>query len=389
MSVESFDLLLAFQHDLNRKLSEFESEYSLFLEGTLVALSEFRPKSRRNWSCPRRRTSREETVKAVPKVNRFTLALGAVLALALIPAAHADNGEYGVLLKTLANPFWGAMQKGIEDGANEAGVKFFLQAAESDQAAEPQLNLCNTMLERKPVALITAAINSTNLLPCLKSAQNAGMKIVDLDNNLDQAVLDKEGIKVTFHIGSDNIAAGAQGAEYLVSKLGKNAKGPVLVIEGLSGNITGEKRAKGFAEKLKELAPGLEIVASLPGDWDRGKAASIANDTLTAHPDLVAIFCANDGMALGAVESVFAAGMGDQVTIIGVDGNVDAVKSIREGRLSASVAQLPYLVGKQAIENVKKALAGERVPSNIAVPTLLLTKEVLDKGTEPMLQYVK
>ncbi|RWG90229.1 MAG: sugar ABC transporter substrate-binding protein [Mesorhizobium sp.] len=318
--------------------------------------------------------------------------------MSAIGVAKAEDGEYGVLMKTLANPFWGAMAQGVADGAKDAGVKYFQQAAESDQAAEPQLNLCNTMLERKPVAMITAAINSTNLLPCLKSAQDAGIKIVDLDNNLDQAVLDnnldqavldKEGVKVTFHIGSDNVAAGAQGAEYLVSKLGKDAKGPVLVIEGLSGNITGEKRAKGFADKLKELAPGLEIVASLPGDWDRGKAASIATDTLTAHPDLVAIFCANDGMALGAVESVYAAGKGQQVTMIGVDGNVDAVKSIKEGRLNATVAQLPYLVGKQAVENVKKALAGEKVEESIAVPTLVLTKDVLDAGKEPMLQYVK
>jgi D-allose transport system substrate-binding protein len=328
-------------------------------------------------------------MKAILRINRFTLAVGAAITLLGAASAQAEDGEYGVLMKTLSNPFWGAMEQGVEAGAKEAGVKYFLQAAESDQAAEPQLNLCNTMLERKPVAMITAAINSTNLLPCLKAAQEAGMKIVDLDGNLDQSILDKEGLKITFRIGSDNVAAGAQGAEYLVSKLGKDAKGPVLVIEGLSGNITGQRRAKGFADKLKELAPGLEIVASLPGDWDRGKAASIANDTLTAHPDLVAIFCANDGMALGAVESVFAAGKGDQVTIIGVDGNVDAVKSIKEGRLNASVAQLPYLVGKQAVENVKKALAGESVPADIAVPTLVLTKDVLEAGKEPMLQYVK
>lgn len=320
-------------------------------------------------------------------VTRFSLA-AAMLSLSLV-GGHAQEGEYGVLMKTLANPFWGAMQQGVEDGAKEAGVQYFLQAVESDQAAEPQLNVCNTMLERQPVAMITAAINSTNLLPCLKKAQEAGIKVVDLDGNLDQAILDKEGIEITFRIGSDNVAAGAQAADYLVSKLGADATGPVLVIEGLSGNITGEKRARGFAERLAELAPGLEIVASLPGDWDRGKAATITNDILTRNPDLVAIFAANDGMALGAVEAVFAAGKGDQVTIIGVDGNSDAVKSIKDGRLDASVAQLPYLVGKEAVLNVKKALAGEDVPADIAVPTLVLTKEVLDAGTEPMLEYVK
>ncbi|TCD15276.1 sugar ABC transporter substrate-binding protein [Oricola cellulosilytica] len=322
------------------------------------------------------------------KLRKLAFALAAA-SLAAIPVAHAEEGEYGVLMKTLSNPFWGAMGMGVEDGAKEAGVEYFSQAVESDQAAEPQLNVCNTMLERKPVAMITAAINSTNLLPCLKKAQDAGIKVVDLDGNLDPAILDKEGIKITFRIGSDNVAAGAQGAEYLVSKIGADAEGPVLVIEGLSGNITGEKRARGFADKLKELAPGLEIVASLPGDWDRGKAATITNDILTRNPDLVAIFAANDGMALGAVESVYAAGKGDQVTVIGVDGNSDAVKSIKEGRLNASVAQLPYLVGKQAVENVKKAIDGESVPTDVAVPTLVLTKEVLEAGTEPMLEFVK
>jgi ABC-type sugar transport system substrate-binding protein len=162
-----------------------------------------------------------------------------------------------------------------------------------------------------------------------------------------------------------------------------------LVIEGLSGNVTGQKRATGFAARLAELAPGLEIVASLPGDWDRGKAASITNDILIRNPDLVGIFAANDGMALGAVESVFAAGKGDQVIIIGVDGNSDAVKSIKAGRLSASVAQLPYLVGKQAVENVQMALAGKEVPADIQVPTLVLTQEVMEANTEPMLEFVK
>lgn len=316
------------------------------------------------------------------------LAFVIVLGLLANPAQAAEK-VYGVLMKTLSNPFWGAMELGVKDGAAAAGVQYYLQAVESDQAAEPQLNVCNTMLERKPDAMITAAINSTILLPCLKRATDMGIPVVDLDGNLDHKIAADAGVKIAFSIGSDNVAAGGQGAEYLVSKLGANAKGPVLVIEGLSGNITGQKRATGFADKLKELAPGLKIVASLPGDWDRGKAANITNDTLTAHPDLVAIFAANDGMALGAVESVYAAGKQAQVTVIGVDGNSDAVKSIEAGRLNASVAQLPYLVGKQAVENVTKVLAGAKMPDWIYVPTLVLTKAVLDAKTDPMLAYVK
>ncbi len=74
------------------------------------------------------------------------------------------------------------------------------------------------------------------------------------------------------------------GADYLVSVLGKDANGPVLVIEGQSGSVTGQKRARGFASELKRQAPGLDIVASLPGDWNSLKAADIAMTRSSAIP---------------------------------------------------------------------------------------------------------
>jgi len=320
----------------------------------------------------------------IPAVAAAALAL----AVAASSAPAADKPTYGVLMKTLSNPFWGAMEKGVDEGAKKADVNIFLDAVESDQAAEPQLNACNTMLQKKPAAMITAAINSTILLPCLKQANEMKIPVVDLDNNLDPAVTKKAGVEVAFHIGSDNEKAGAQAADYLVSVLGKDGKGPVLVIEGLSGNITGKKRAVGFAEELKKQAPGLNIVASLPGDWDSLKAANITNDTLQRNPNLVAIFCANDDMALGAVEAARSAGK-DKIIVIGVDGNTNAVKSIKAGRLNASVAQLPYLVGMQAVEDTKKLLAGAKVPEMTYVPTLVLTKQILEEKKDPLLQYVK
>lgn len=322
--------------------------------------------------------------------KRVSSALAAVaLSLTASGGLAQSQDEYGVVLKTLANPYWGAMSLGVEAGAKSAGVSYYAQAVENDQATESQLNLCMTMLERKPVGLLVAAINSTNLLPCIKAAQAANIKVADLDGTIDPEVLKKAGIELAFRIGTDNISAGHKAADYLVSMLGKEATGPVLVLEGIAGSPGGKQRTVGFAEKLNELAPNLQIVASLPGDWDRGKAASITNDVLTRNPDLVAIFAANDSMALGAVESTYAAGRGGQVTIIGVDGTTDAVKSIKEGRLNASVAQLPFLVGKQAVESLKKVIAGEKSDQYIPVPTLVLDKQMLDAGTDPMLEYVR
>ena len=93
-------------------------------------------------------------------------------------------------------------------------------------------------------------------------------------------------------------------------------------------------------------------------------------------------------MALGAIEASRSAGKAE-VVVIGVDGTQSALKSIKAGRLNASVAQLPYLVGMQAVEDVKKVLAGDKVPEMTYVPTLVLTKEVIEANKDPLLQYVK
>ncbi len=126
-------------------------------------------------------------------LKRFaTGAAVAVVALAAASGAFAaDKPVYGVLMKTLSNPFWGAMEQGVKEGAKKADVEYFLQAVESDQAAEPQLNTCNTMLEKKPAVMITAAINSTILLPCLKRANELKIPVADLDNNLDPEITKK------------------------------------------------------------------------------------------------------------------------------------------------------------------------------------------------------
>src|SRR5579883_2439661 len=124
----------------------------------------------------------------------LTASCGALAAaIALASASAADKPVYGVLMKTLSNPFWGAMEQGVREGAKEAGVEYFLQAVESDQAAEPQLNVCNTMLQKKPASMITAAINSTILLPCLKQANEMKIPVADLDNNLDPEITKKAG----------------------------------------------------------------------------------------------------------------------------------------------------------------------------------------------------
>lgn len=295
------------------------------------------------------------------------------------------------VLKTLANPFWVAMQLGLLEEAIAQGVVVEVLAVPTEADLEAQLNLAETALLRRPDILLVSPITSRNLHPALRLAAALKIPIIDLDGNLPldyaRKTVEGEDIPIVSQIASNNFIAGQIAADFIIEMTGGTGK--VLLIEGIAGNITGMQRVEGCMNRILEKAPKMQIVGRFAGDWDRLKAATIVADVLTAHPDLRAIYCANDTMALGAVEAVFAAGKGGQVIVVGTDGIKDARDSILEGRLTATVAQLPYLMGKMAIETAVKVLKGEEVPFRQDVPLLLLTKKVLEEGKEPLLQYVK
>lgn len=308
--------------------------------------------------------------------------------LALSPAFAADAPLYGAILKTPANPHWNAMGQGITDAGKAAGVEVVISTVESESAAEQQLNNCESMLLRNPKALIVGAINSNILLPCLKKASDAGIAIVDLDFNLDRAIADKAGVKVTFTAGNEGVSTGGVGADFIAERVGKDTAGPVLVLEGLPGNPVGAARGKGFREEIAKVAPKL-VPTTLNGDWDRGKSANITNDMLQRSPDLKAVFAANDTMALGATEALLAAGRND-VVVVGVDGTSDAIQSIKSGRLTATVGQFPYLVGKRSVELlVEQAKDGKPLDSYQATGQSVITKDALESGKDPMIQYLR
>lgn len=299
----------------------------------------------------------------------------------------ASPVKVGAVLKTLSNPFWVAMQQGLIDAATERGVQLDIAAVPTEQDVELQLNTLETMLLRRYDVLLVSPITAANLLPGLVQATRQGIPIVDLDGNLVLDEAAKAGVKVYSQIASNNFEAGRMAARYLISRTG--GKGRVIAIEGISGNPTGAARVRGFTETIKAEAPNMQVVATYAGDWDRLKAANIASDALTAYPDLVGVYCANDTMALGVVETVFSLGLQKQVTVIGTDGTSEARDSILQGRLSATVAQLPYLMGRMAIETAVKIKNGERVPLRQDVPLLLMTREVLQTGTHDLLKYIR
>lgn len=101
------------------------------------------------------------------------------------------------------------------------------------------------------------------------------------------------------------------------------------------------------------------------------------------------MFAANDTMALGATEALLAAGR-DEVIVVGVDGSSDAIESIRSGRLTATVGQFPYLVGKRSVELLTEKLEnGKELDTYQGTGQAVITQSDLEDGTGEMIQYLR
>ncbi|AAO36822.1 D-ribose-binding periplasmic protein [Clostridium tetani E88] len=173
--------------------------------------------------------------------------------------------------------------------------------------------------------------------------------------------------QVASHIASDNAAGGKMAAEFILEKLGE--KGNIVEIQGLPGTSAARDRGKGFHEGIKGK-DGVKVVASQPADFDRQKGLSVMENIIQANPDFKAVFCHNDEMALGAVKAL----SGKKVTIVGFDGNEDAVKAVESGELTATVAQQPDLMGSISVENAVKIAKNESVEKEIPVELKLIKK---------------
>ena len=289
----------------------------------------------------------------------------------------AEEAEYAFVIKPLSNQFWSDMQDGILEEAGRLGVKVDVYGANTEEDVEGQVTLMENVISKGYKAICVAPITSENLVQPIAEATKKGIYVVNIDEKVNlEALKGLEGAIYSF-VASDNDQIGRLGGEYIAKQLGE-AGGEVAVIAGKAGNPTGEARCNGAIAAMEEA--GLEVVDVQPADYDRTKAYDVTTNYISKHPELKAIYCGNDTMALGAVEAAKKAGRED-IIIVGTDGNEDAVTSIEAGELAATVAQDPGAVGARALqlmlEVVEKgeAIDIEAEPVSEAIPAYLIAKE--------------
>ena len=287
------------------------------------------------------------------------LTLIAVAVMSLSAATQAAEQSMALVVSTLNNPFFVTLKEGAEAKAKELGYQMVVLDSQNDPAKE--LANVEDLAVRKVSAILVNPTDSAAVGNAIMLANKAGIPVLTLDRGANVG-------EVKAHIASDNIAGGKMAGDFIASKLGKNID--VIQLEGIAGTSAARDRGEGFAQAVK--SNGFKVLASQPADFDRTKGLNVMENLLAAHPDVKAVFAQNDEMALGALRATQAAVK--QVLIVGFDGTDDGKAAVKSGKLGATVAQQPALIGAIGVETADKVLKGEAVEKYIPVPLQVVSQ---------------
>lgn len=291
-----------------------------------------------------------------------SLAVFLVLTFALVPGIMAQDIKIGLAVSTLNNPFFVDLKDGAEAKAAELGIEILTVDAQDDAAS--QLSSVEDLLIKQIDVLIVNPVDGNAVVAAVSAANAAGVPVITVDRAA-------EGGDVVSHIASDNVAGGEMAGDFIAKQLGESGK--VVELEGIPGTSAARDRGKGFNQSMDKYSD-MEVIARQPAAFDRAEGMTVMENILQGNPEIDAVFAHNDNMALGAMEAISAAGRSDQIMIVGFDAISDAVAAVKAGKLAATVAQKPDLMGAMAVETAIKVANGETVPEYTPVPLELITK---------------
>lgn len=268
------------------------------------------------------------------------------------------KGEIGFTISDEKDPFFAPLIESAKQEANTQDVK--LTIVDAKYNAAKQANDIKDFISKKVSVIIVNPVDSAGIAPSVAAAKKAGITVISLDRTVI-------GESVASQIASDNVSGGKIAGSYLLKLVGENAD--IAELQGAQGSSGTIDRNKGFHEAVDGKA---NVVASVTANFKREEGRIATENILRANPNIKGIFAHNDEMALGAVDAVSAAGKG--IAVVGFDAIDEAIAAVKEGRMAATVAQMPAKMGKTAVQTAIKLMNGEKVPSSIPITVMLITK---------------
>jgi ABC-type sugar transport system substrate-binding protein len=260
-----------------------------------------------------------------------------------------SSKKIAIVVSTLNNPWFVVLADTSRDRAKELGYEATVFDSQNDPAKES--SHFDNILAAGYGAVLFNCTNADGSIANVRRAKEKGVPVFCIDREINATDA------ATSQILSDNYSGCVKLGQYFVERVGETGKYAELL--GIHGDNNTSNRSNGF-HSVVDRYPGLKMVAQQSADFDRAKALEVFESILQANPDLDAVFCGNDAMAMGAYQALLSANKADNVKVFGFDGSDDVVKAIAEGKIEATMMQYPKVMARTAAECADRYIKGER-----------------------------
>lgn len=282
--------------------------------------------------------------------------------------ADGDKLVVGFTNKDVSDTFQNYIIDAMKAYASANNIE--LQVSDAQNDSQKQQNQVDDFVTAGVDAIVVAIIDSSTSGPMIESAKAAGIPIVFVNTNpfVDGNIPDG-----AYYVGSIEKEAGEMQAEYIGEKLG--GKGDAVILVGSLGHQGAVDRTEGNKDKLAEKYPEMKVLAEQTAKWMRDEAVTVMENYITTYgDDIKAVFSNNDEMALGAIKALEDRGMTD-VLVCGIDGTVEGLQAVVDGKLACTVFQDAKGQGEGAIDLAVKAANGENLEKELWIPFQLITPD--------------
>lgn len=280
-----------------------------------------------------------------------------------------EKKEIGLIMKTLTNPFFVEMEKGARRAEKELGIVLKVKTAAQETSIEQQIQLVEDLIAAKVEAIVIAPGDSQRLVPSLKKASDAGIKVVNIDNRLDPETVKQAGMSPIPFLSVDNDAGAYKAGKILAE--GVVTPTEAAILEGIRSADNAQQRMQGARRALLENKQ-IKVVASETANWKIDEAYEVTKSIFTKHPKIKLIFAANDVMAIGALKYLNESGK-SSVKVVGYDALAEAISEIKAGRMLATIDQQASEQGYQGVALALRMTQGSVIPNVTTIDTKLVT----------------
>ena len=307
-------------------------------------------------------------------LTKVTMAVALILVLTSCGGSNSSSLQTGagdqkiaVVISTLNNPWFVVLAETARDRARELGYEATIFDSQNDPATES--SHYENIIASDYQAVLFNPTDADGSIVNVRKAKEAGIPVFCMDreiNAFDAAIS---------QILSDNYSGCVALGQYFVKEVGET--GTYVELLGLVGDNNTWNRSKGF-HSVVDRYPDLKMVAQQSADFDRAKALEVLETLLQANPDIDAVFCGNDAMAMGAYQALVSAGKADKVKVFGFDGADDVVNLIAEGKIAATGMQFPKTMARTAAESADQYIKGKRdFPKKTPVAVELVNRDTV------------